>query len=206
MIPDHPLCIERPKREHPAEESRRGEGGRKRGAHASGQAARRCATPPSHHDHHPRPARADGADVVQLVRVAPARAHALPGLVPRRASLALHTYPPADLRAALSLCRRRSHQAPEIIRIYGLNVNPQYIRRAIRAKFEEHRHVSDPRTVDVLLHKGQQEFQETMNQWKMPDQLLGLLLQPKQRAPRTFMQKFLEGASPARVPACLHAS
>jgi hypothetical protein len=79
-------------------------------------------------------------------------------------------------------------------------VNPQYIRRAIRAKFEEHRHVSDPRTVDVLLHKGQQEFQETMNQWKMPDQLLGLLLQPKQRAPRTFMQKFLEGAFPARSP------
>jgi hypothetical protein len=54
--------------------------------------------------------------------------------------------------------------------------------------------VSDPRVIDVLLLKNQQEFQETMNQWKMPDQLLGMFLQPKQRQPRTFMQKFLEGA------------
>jgi NADH dehydrogenase (ubiquinone) 1 alpha subcomplex subunit 6 len=85
-------------------------------------------------------------------------------------------------------------QAPHIVDLYSLNIAPNYIRAAMRRKFDEHRHVSDPRTVDMLLVKGQQEYQETMNQWKMPDQLLGIMLQPQGRPPRTFMQKFLEGA------------
>lgn len=39
-----------------------------------------------------------------------------------------------------------------------------------------------------------------MNCWKMPDQVMGILLAPKVRPHKTFMQKFLEGASSLRVP------
>jgi hypothetical protein len=82
-----------------------------------------------------------------------------------------------------------------MIRLYGLSVSPAYFRACIRAKFEENRYVSDPRVVDVLLHKSHLDYQEVMNQWKNTDHVLGILLQPpKRRGGKTFMQKFLEGA------------
>jgi hypothetical protein len=155
---------------------------------------------PVHDDHHSGSPRAGGAHVGEHDRGERACACALPGVVPRRTFLC----PVTRARSApfspgcLPCCVLRLHvllaQAPHIVDLYSLNIAPNYIRAAMRRKFDEHRHVSDPRTVDMLLVKGQQEYQETMNQWKMPDQLLGIMLQPQSRPPRTFMQKFLEGA------------
>ena len=72
-------------------------------------------------------------------------------------------------------------------------MSPNDIRRAVRAEFERHRYVSDPRVVDVLLQKGQQSYQETVNAWSQEPHILGILLAPKSRPQRTFMEKFLEG-------------
>ena len=85
-------------------------------------------------------------------------------------------------------------QAPEIVSLYALNVSPAYVRHCVRQHFEQNRYVSDTRVIDVLVQKGQQEFQETMNCWKQLDHIMGILLQPKGRPPRTFLQKFYEGA------------
>src|SRR5271170_8426780 len=57
-------------------------------------------------------------------------------------------------------------QAPEIVSLYALNVSPAQIRYAIRQRFEKNRYVTDPGAVDVLLQKGREEYQETMNCWK----------------------------------------
>ncbi|EIN05267.1 hypothetical protein PUNSTDRAFT_128041 [Punctularia strigosozonata HHB-11173 SS5] len=96
-------------------------------------------------------------------------------------------------RRVVELYRLWYRSAPEICTLYALDVSPTYVRRAIRAQFEQNRHVSDPKVIDVLLLKGRQEYQETVNCWKMPDQLLGILLNPRARTQKTFMQKFLEG-------------
>ncbi|KAI1789662.1 NADH-ubiquinone oxidoreductase Complex1 subunit [Ganoderma leucocontextum] len=93
----------------------------------------------------------------------------------------------------LKLYRDWYRGAPEIVSIYALNVSPTYVRHCIRQHFEQNRYVSDPRIIDVLLQKGQQEYQETMNCWKQLDHVMGILLQPKGRPPRTFLQKFYEG-------------
>ena len=45
----------------------------------------------------------------------------------------------------------------------------------------------------MLLLKGRQDFQETMNGWKQTDHVMGILLQPQDRPQRTFLQKFYEG-------------
>ncbi|KAI0712741.1 NADH-ubiquinone oxidoreductase Complex1 subunit [Cerioporus squamosus] len=93
----------------------------------------------------------------------------------------------------LKLYRDWYRGAPEIVSLYALNVSPAYVRHCIRQHFEQNRFVSDTRVIDVLVQKGQQEFQETMNCWKQLDHIMGILLQPKGRPPRTFLQKFYEG-------------
>ncbi|KAM5537369.1 hypothetical protein V8D89_008888 [Ganoderma adspersum] len=96
-------------------------------------------------------------------------------------------------RRVLKLYRDWYRGAPEICSIYALNVSPTFVRHCVRQHFEQNRYVSDARVIDVLLQKGQQEYQETMNCWKQLDHIMGILLQPKGRPPRTFLQKFYEG-------------
>ena len=85
-------------------------------------------------------------------------------------------------------------QAPDIVSSYELSIPVSAARYAIRQRFEYNRYVTDPKAIDVLIAKSHMEFQETMNHWKMRDHVLGLLLKPKQRPQKTFMQKFIEGA------------
>ena len=55
------------------------------------------------------------------------------------------------------------------------------------------RHVTDPKVIDVLIHKSRVEWQEALNAWKQEPHVLGILLEPKTRPPRTFLQHFYEG-------------
>ena len=84
-------------------------------------------------------------------------------------------------------------QAPEIITLYGLNVSPAEIRRAVRLRFERNRYVSDPKVIDILIHKGRADWQEVLNCWSQEPHILGILLAPQERQPRTFLEKFYEG-------------
>jgi NADH dehydrogenase (ubiquinone) 1 alpha subcomplex subunit 6 len=83
-----------------------------------------------------------------------------------------------------------------MIAVYSLNYSPQYVRHLLRQRFEANRDVTDLRAINVLLLKSRQEFQETMNGWKLPDQVLGILLKPKETGPpKTFLEKFYTGES-----------
>ncbi|KAF9450724.1 hypothetical protein P691DRAFT_700613 [Macrolepiota fuliginosa MF-IS2] len=94
----------------------------------------------------------------------------------------------------LRLYRDWYRSAPEICSLYTLNVSPAYIRHAIRQKFEKNRYVTDPRAIDVLIHKSRVDYQETMNLWKQNDHILGILLADEApKEPKTFLQKFYEG-------------
>jgi len=72
-------------------------------------------------------------------------------------------------------------------------MSPAYVRHQIRKKFERNRDVTDPRAIEVLLHKSRLDYQETINIWKMPDHVTGLLLNDKPTAQKSFLQKFYEG-------------
>ncbi|KAF8968812.1 hypothetical protein BDZ97DRAFT_1755100 [Flammula alnicola] len=96
-------------------------------------------------------------------------------------------------KRALKLYRDWYRSAPEICALYAISVSPAYVRHAIRQRFERNRHVTDPRAIDVLLLKGRQDYQETMNVWKQTDHVMGILLEPQDRPKRTFLQKFYEG-------------
>ncbi|KAJ6554531.1 NdufA6 NADH-ubiquinone oxidoreductase 14.8 kDa subunit [Mycena capillaripes] len=101
---------------------------------------------------------------------------------------------PADARArVITLYRDWYRAAPEVVNQYALDVSPTQLRHAIRMRFEANRNVTDVRVIDVLLLKSRQEYQETLNMWKQPDHIYGILLKPKERPSRTFLQKFYEG-------------
>ncbi|PAV15783.1 NADH-ubiquinone oxidoreductase Complex1 subunit [Pyrrhoderma noxium] len=107
--------------------------------------------------------------------------------------------PSVARQRVLQLYRNWYRSAPEIVAAFGLNVHPNAIRRAVREEIERNRYVSDPKVIDVLLLKGQQSYQEVMNSWAQEPHILGLLLAPKGRPQRTFMQKFLEGRDEDQV-------
>ncbi|EPQ55888.1 hypothetical protein GLOTRDRAFT_60701 [Gloeophyllum trabeum ATCC 11539] len=115
--------------------------------------------------------------------------------IPTRLAQAARTSssPSEARKRVIQLYRDWYRSAPEICSLYALNVPPSAIRHAVRAQFERNRYVSDQKVIDVLLLKGYQEFQETMNCWKQNDHVLGILLEPKERPRRSFLQKFYEG-------------
>ncbi|TCD67130.1 hypothetical protein EIP91_000470 [Steccherinum ochraceum] len=89
--------------------------------------------------------------------------------------------------------------APEIVSVYALNVSPATVRHAIRQQFEENRYVTDLKVIDMLLLKSRQEYQETINCWKTIDHVMGILLRPKGRPQRSFLEKFYEGRDEDQV-------
>ncbi|KAK6349745.1 hypothetical protein TWF696_006024 [Orbilia brochopaga] len=99
-------------------------------------------------------------------------------------------------RRVIQAYRNWQRQAPEIVKLYMLEVDVPAVRAKIREEFERHRHVKDLGTVDVLLMKNHMEFQETMNYWKQLPHLMNYFRpeqEPNTRIPKTFMEGFLEG-------------
>ncbi|THH07580.1 hypothetical protein EW145_g3284 [Phellinidium pouzarii] len=119
---------------------------------------------------------------------------------PRLAQMTRTSGSPAIARQrALQLYRDWYRGAPEICNLYALNCSPNDVRHAIRQEFERNRYVSDPKVIDVLLLKGRMDYQEAMNCWMQEPHVMGILLAPKVRPQRTFMQKFLEGRDEDQV-------
>ncbi|KAJ6567847.1 NADH dehydrogenase 1 alpha subcomplex subunit 6 [Mycena sp. CBHHK59/15] len=91
---------------------------------------------------------------------------------------------PLDARQrVIQMYRDWYRAAPEVVDQYALDVSPTQLRHAVRMRFEANRNVTDPRVIDVLLLKSRQEFQETLNMWKQPDHIYGILLKPKRGQP-----------------------
>ncbi|TXT04245.1 hypothetical protein VHUM_04243 [Vanrija humicola] len=84
--------------------------------------------------------------------------------------------------------------APEICALYALNVSPSALRLKFRQDFEKNRHLEDLGLINVLLHKNQQEYQETMNCWKQEPHLLHWFKSYEDPAPPvSFLDKFYSG-------------
>ncbi|KAL1642121.1 hypothetical protein SLS58_005712 [Diplodia intermedia] len=100
------------------------------------------------------------------------------------------------LRAADS--SREDKQAPEIQKMYMLNIPVSQIRTKTRQEFERHRYVQQLQTVDVLLQQSNAEFQETLNYWKQLSHVLKYFKveeEPKHKLPNNFVSGFLEVSS-----------
>jgi len=76
--------------------------------------------------------------------------------------------------------------------------------------FERNRHITDVAILDVMLHKGYTEYQETVNAWKQTPHIMkwfaeeeapGTCLDTNMTAkPKTFLEKFYATRDEGRGP------
>lgn len=94
--------------------------------------------------------------------------------IPARLARLTQSSPTWDVarQRSRSLYRMWYRSAPEICQLYALNIPAHAIRAKVREEFEKNKHVDDIKAVDVLLLKGYQEYQETLNCWKMDSHLM----------------------------------
>lgn len=82
------------------------------------------------------------------------------------------------------------------MKIHEINMPTSAVRAKIREQFEQHRYVEDLQVRDVLLAKGQMEYQETMNVWKQNNHIMNYFANDEaEPKPTTFLEKFYEGRS-----------
>lgn len=55
---------------------------------------------------------------------------------------------------------------PDMVNLYQMELPVSTVRSKVRQEFERNRYLSDLPTIDVLLFKGQVEYQELNNFWK----------------------------------------
>lgn len=55
------------------------------------------------------------------------------------------------------------------------------MRAKYREKFEQNKHIEDLAVIDVMLHKGRVEYQETINAWKQVPHLMKLFAEEEVR-------------------------
>lgn len=100
-----------------------------------------------------------------------------------------------------SLYRLLYRAAPEICELYPLNISPALLRAKFRAMFDRNSHITDVAVIDILLLKGYQEYQETMNAWKQATHVMRWFAEedapPK---PTTFLEKFYATRDEGRGP------
>ncbi|KAK0630691.1 hypothetical protein B0T17DRAFT_228198 [Bombardia bombarda] len=100
-------------------------------------------------------------------------------------------------RRVLAVYRKWIRAAPEIQTMYSVPLTVSTIRTRIRQEFERHRFVNKLSVVDVLLMKGNIDYQETMNYWRQTTHIMsyfkGENFRGDKRLPADFMAGFLEG-------------
>ncbi|KAJ1979195.1 ndufa6 NADH-ubiquinone oxidoreductase subunit [Dimargaris cristalligena] len=90
--------------------------------------------------------------------------------------------------------REWQRSVPTMVEMYQLSMPMSVVRAKIREEFEKQRYVSDLKTIDTLLTKGQMDFQETMNAWKQQSQLMNYFAKEEaDPKPVTFLEKFYAG-------------
>ena len=89
--------------------------------------------------------------------------------------------------------------APAISKMYLLEGTPADLRRMTLLQFRRNKELVEPRIIDMVLAKGEMEFEETLNQWKQRGHLLNLL-NPEVPPPdalldaEEFFRRFLNGS------------
>lgn len=107
----------------------------------------------------------------------------------------------ADMRKrVLRLYRTFLREAPVFIELYELDLPVAAVRTKIRQEFERHRFQKDLAINNVLLAKGQMEFQELINFWKQTPHVMRYFdsegsstWAPHAQVQDTFVNKFLKG-------------
>lgn len=96
-------------------------------------------------------------------------------------------------RRVLNLYKAWYRQIPYIVKEYDIPVNEEMCRNKLRERFRENKHVTDLRSIDLLVFKGQVDLVEVANMWKQKNHVMLYFKDTVNERPKDFLSKFLTG-------------
>ncbi|GAB6025978.1 hypothetical protein CHUAL_011947 [Chamberlinius hualienensis] len=96
-------------------------------------------------------------------------------------------------RRVINLYKAWYRQIPLTVFRMDANVTVPNARQKLREIFEKNRNVTDIRTIDMLVIKGQMELMETAKVWKQPCHFLTYMKETVEPKPADFLSKFFAG-------------
>lgn len=96
-------------------------------------------------------------------------------------------------RRVFHLYKAWFRQIPYMVLEHDVPITVEAGRKKLRELFEKNRHVTDIRTIDMLVIKGQMELVEVVKHWKQPCHIMTWFKETVPDKPQDFLSKFFAG-------------
>ncbi|XP_025104599.1 NADH dehydrogenase [ubiquinone] 1 alpha subcomplex subunit 6-like [Pomacea canaliculata] len=99
-------------------------------------------------------------------------------------------------RRVLNLYKAWYRHIPYVVKDFDVPISIKQGREKLRELFLKNRHVTDIRTIDLLVVKGQMDLVETTQIWKQRPHIMMYFKDTVNQRPSDFLGKFFDGHDP----------